>query len=70
VAVARLPARERPGARRLRCVFRRDFFTNARLDAARPRRGPAMPNEIDPGEVILEFVQIGALVRVSAMEPA
>jgi hypothetical protein len=27
-----------------------------------------MPNEIDPGEVILEFVQIGALVRVSAME--
>ena len=28
-----------------------------------------MPNEIDPGEVILEFVQIGALVRVSAMEP-
>lgn len=28
-----------------------------------------MPNEIDPGEVILEFVQIGALIRVSAMEP-
>jgi hypothetical protein len=28
-----------------------------------------MPNEIEPGEVILEFVQIGALIRVSAMEP-
>ena len=28
-----------------------------------------MPNEIDPGEVILEFVPIGALIRVSAMEP-
>ena len=28
-----------------------------------------MPHEIDPGEVILEFVQIGALIRVSAMEP-
>ena len=27
-----------------------------------------MPNEIDPGEVVLEFVQIGALIRVSAME--
>jgi hypothetical protein len=29
----------------------------------------AMRNEIDPGAVILEFVQIGALIRVSAMEP-
>jgi Domain of unknown function (DUF6898) len=28
-----------------------------------------MRNDIDPGEVILEFVQIGALIRVSAMEP-
>jgi hypothetical protein len=28
-----------------------------------------MPNQIDPGDVILEFVQIGALIRVSAMEP-
>jgi hypothetical protein len=28
-----------------------------------------MRDEIDPGEVILEFVQIGALIRVSAMEP-
>ena len=28
-----------------------------------------MAKEIDPGEVILEFVQVGALVRVSAMEP-
>jgi hypothetical protein len=28
-----------------------------------------MHNDIDPGEVILEFVQIGALMRVSAMEP-
>jgi hypothetical protein len=28
-----------------------------------------MGNDIDPGEVILEFVQIGALIRVSAMEP-
>jgi hypothetical protein len=28
-----------------------------------------MRNEIDPGQVILEFVQIGALIRVSAMEP-
>ena len=28
-----------------------------------------MPDEIQPGEVILEFVQIGALIRVSAMEP-
>lgn len=27
-----------------------------------------MPNEIDPGEVVLEFVEIGALIRVSAME--
>jgi hypothetical protein len=28
-----------------------------------------MPNQMEPGEVILEFVQIGALIRVSAMEP-
>lgn len=28
-----------------------------------------MPNAVDPGEVILEFAQIGALIRVSAMEP-
>ena len=28
-----------------------------------------MPNEIDPGEIILEFVPVGALIRVSAMEP-
>lgn len=28
-----------------------------------------MRNDTDPGEVILEFVQIGALIRVSAMEP-
>jgi hypothetical protein len=28
-----------------------------------------MHNDIDPGEVILEFAQIGALMRVSAMEP-
>ena len=28
-----------------------------------------MRDEIDPGEVILEFVQVGALIRVSAMEP-
>ena len=28
-----------------------------------------MPNEIDPGEVILEFAPVGALIRVSAMEP-
>jgi hypothetical protein len=27
-----------------------------------------MPDDIDPGEVILEFVQIGALIRVSAIE--
>ena len=28
-----------------------------------------MRDEIDPGEVILEFVRVGALIRVSAMEP-
>ena len=28
-----------------------------------------MRNNIDRGEVILEFVQIGGLIRVSAMEP-
>ena len=28
-----------------------------------------MRDDIDPDEVILEFVQIGALIRVSAMEP-
>lgn len=28
-----------------------------------------MRDEIDPGEVILEFVQVGGLIRVSAMEP-
>jgi hypothetical protein len=28
-----------------------------------------MPKSIDPDEVILEFVQVGALIRVSAMEP-
>lgn len=28
-----------------------------------------MSSEIDPGEVILEFVPIGALIRVSATEP-
>jgi hypothetical protein len=28
-----------------------------------------MPDENGSGEVILEFVQIGGLVRVSAMEP-
>jgi hypothetical protein len=28
-----------------------------------------MQSETDPGEVILEFAQIGALIRVSAMEP-
>ena len=27
-----------------------------------------MPNEIDPGAVVLEFARIGALIRVSAME--
>jgi hypothetical protein len=30
---------------------------------------PARLNEIDPGEVILEFAQIGALIRVSIMDP-
>jgi hypothetical protein len=28
-----------------------------------------MPKAIDPDEVILEFVRVGALIRVSAMEP-
>ena len=28
-----------------------------------------MSHESDPREVILEFLQIGALIRVSAMEP-
>ena len=28
-----------------------------------------MPKAIDPDAVILEFVRVGALVRVSAMEP-
>jgi hypothetical protein len=28
-----------------------------------------MRDEIDAGDVILEFVRIGALIRVSAMEP-
>jgi hypothetical protein len=28
-----------------------------------------MRHDNDPGEVILEFVQIGGLIRVSAMEP-
>ena len=28
-----------------------------------------MHDDIGPGEVILEFVQIGALIRASAMEP-
>ena len=28
-----------------------------------------MHDDICPGEVILEFVQIGALIRASAMEP-
>ena len=28
-----------------------------------------MRNDIDPDKVILEFAQIGALIRVSAMEP-
>jgi hypothetical protein len=27
-----------------------------------------MPDDIDPGEVILEFIQIGALIRASAIE--
>jgi hypothetical protein len=29
----------------------------------------AMLTETDPGDVILEFVHLGALIRVSAMEP-
>jgi hypothetical protein len=45
-----------------------DSFTKPRFDAVVLRRR-AMSHESDPREVILEFLQIGALIRVSAMEP-
>src|SRR5690606_192896 len=35
----------------------------------RAQGGVAMAQAVDPGAVILEFVPVGALVRVSAMEP-
>jgi len=45
------------------------IFSPTRAWIRRAKETPAMSHEIDPGDVILEFVQIGALIRVSAMEP-
>lgn len=33
-------------------------------------RGVPMADEVDRGEVIIEFVRLGGLVRVSALDPA